>query len=115
MKPTVFIVAKQNASVRSAVSFLWDFPFEPLLFGLIGAELDLSAIDASVLANSVLVVAIGITLRTVAAFFAVAAAGFTLKERLFISLAWLPKATVQVSVIFLSMLCFYLLQRHLWY
>jgi len=42
------------------------------------------------------VLAIGLTIRLIVSFFAVAGLGFNLKEHIFITLAWMPKATVQV-------------------
>ena len=39
----------------------------------------------------------GLTVRMAVTFFVVLGGGLTTKERLFVTLAWLPKATVQVS------------------
>ena len=39
---------------------------------------------------------IGLSCRVFVSFFAVMGGNLTLKERLFVALAWLPKATVQV-------------------
>ena len=46
----------------------------------------------------VLVLIIGLSLRVLASFGAVSFGELTLKERLFVSLAWLPKATVQAAL-----------------
>jgi len=43
-----------------------------------------------------LLLVIGLIFRLLASFLAVFGAGFTLKEKFFIPIAWLPKATVQV-------------------
>ena len=48
------------------------------------------------------VLCIGLALRILASFLSVFGLGFNLKEKLFIPIAWLPKATVQVGV---SALC----------
>ena len=45
-----------------------------------------------------LVVFIALVIRIFISFFAVALGDLTLKERIFISLAWLPKATVQAAI-----------------
>ncbi|KAB7506620.1 Mitochondrial sodium/hydrogen exchanger 9B2 [Armadillidium nasatum] len=42
---------------------------------------------------------IGLTFRVIVSFFAVLGGGLTLRERFFVALAWLPKATVQVLTI----------------
>ena len=39
----------------------------------------------------------GLTVRMAVTFFVVLGGGLTVRERLFVTLAWLPKATVQVS------------------
>jgi hypothetical protein len=44
-----------------------------------------------------LVLLIGLIFRCLAAFIAVLGLGFNVKERLFVTVAWLPKATVQVN------------------
>jgi len=71
--------------------------FQPILFGLIGTEIKLSALKAETVAGGVAVLAIGLVLRLIASFLTVAGGNLALRERLFVSLAWLPKATVQVS------------------
>ena len=40
----------------------------------------------------------GVTLRITIAFLAVTGNKFTVKEKLFIAISWLPKATVQVRI-----------------
>lgn len=41
---------------------------------------------------------IGLVIRVLVTYLLVHFGGFSLKEKLFISIAWLPKATVQVGV-----------------
>ena len=45
------------------------------------------------------VLAIGMALRLVVSFLAVFGLNLTLREKFFIPLAWLPKATVQVNLV----------------
>jgi len=78
------------------VGHLWTV-FQPLLFGLIGAEVSLSLIQAETVARGLAVLAIGLVLRTITSFFIVMGLGLSLREQLFVALAWLPKATVQVT------------------
>ena len=42
-------------------------------------------------------IVVGLLLRILASYFLVLGNGFNIKEKLFIAIAWLPKATVQVS------------------
>ncbi|KAI4798063.1 hypothetical protein KUCAC02_023601 [Chaenocephalus aceratus] len=62
----------EKAPVAAMVGRSWDV-FQPLLFGLIGAEIRIASLSPSTV-------------------------GFNLKEKIFISVAWLPKATVQAAI-----------------
>jgi NhaP-type Na+/H+ or K+/H+ antiporter len=42
--------------------------------------------------------AVGLLVRLTVTYLVVAGQGFTVKERIFIALAWLPKATVQAAI-----------------
>lgn len=78
------------------VSVLWSLIFEPLLFGFIGSSLDFDLLNQS-FAKSFGILIIGLMFRLTAAYFATSGGDLPLteKERMFISLIWLPKATVQ--------------------
>ena len=58
--------------------------------------------------EGVAVLCIGLAVRCFVAFLAVFGTNFNMKERFFIPLAWLPKATVQVGVA--SIICLLSLQ-----
>lgn len=81
----------------------WKILFEPLLFGVIGLSLDFSAIESnSTVPKSVAIIMIGLLVRLPAAFFSTYGGTgvnqLTLKERVFVALAWSPKATVQAAL-----------------
>ncbi|XP_014835362.1 PREDICTED: mitochondrial sodium/hydrogen exchanger 9B2-like [Poecilia mexicana] len=73
----------------------WDV-FQPLLFGLIGAEITVTSLNPDTVGLGVACILIGLLVRLLVTFLLVHLGGFTLKEKLFIAVAWLPKATVQV-------------------
>jgi len=83
-------------TVSLYVGHLWTV-FQPLLFGLIGAEVSLSLIQPETVALGLAVLCIGLVLRIITSFLVVMGLGLTVRERLFVALAWLPKATVQVT------------------
>ena len=60
--------------VSAIYSVLWDI-FQPLLFGLIGAEIDISRIDGKTIGLGIAVLMIGLTLRMIASFLAVFGTG----------------------------------------
>lgn len=83
--------------VATAMGRIWAFA-QPLLFGLIGAAVVLAHIEPSYVKRDLLILAIGVAVRLTVSYTAVLGAGFTWHERLFVALAWLPKATVQAAV-----------------
>ncbi|XP_033644443.1 sodium/hydrogen exchanger 9B2-like [Asterias rubens] len=88
---------KQREPVEKYIGWLW-LLFEPLLFGLIGAEVDINSIQPATIGLGIATLFIGLFFRLIATFLAVCRAKMNLKEKIFISLAWLPKATVQAAI-----------------
>ncbi|XP_045075032.1 sodium/hydrogen exchanger 9B2-like, partial [Coregonus clupeaformis] len=88
----------EKAPVAAVVGRFWDI-FQPLLFGLIGAEITVSTLDPNTVGMGMACLATGLVTRVLFTFLMVFFGGFNMKEKLFISMAWLPKATVQVSLL----------------
>uniref|UniRef100_A0A3B5M274 Cation/H+ exchanger transmembrane domain-containing protein n=1 Tax=Xiphophorus couchianus TaxID=32473 RepID=A0A3B5M274_9TELE len=86
-----------KAPVAAMVGRCWDV-FQPLLFGLIGAEITVTSLNPSTVGLGVACILIGLLVRLLVTFLLVHLGGFTLKEKLFIAVAWLPKATVQAAI-----------------
>ncbi|OQR68610.1 hypothetical protein BIW11_04529 [Tropilaelaps mercedesae] len=84
-------------SLENAIACFWKF-LENVLFVMIGASVDLSQIDYSTFFYAFFTLLITHVIRVVSTFFAVLGAGFSVKERMFIAIAWLPKATVQAAL-----------------
>jgi len=82
-------------AVSVYLGHLWTV-FQPLLFGLLGAEVKVSEIHPETVGLGLAVLCIGLLLRIITSFCVVMGLGFTVREKLFVALAWLPKATVQV-------------------
>ena len=66
--------AGEDMPVSRIYSVLWDI-FQPLLFGLIGAEIDISRIEGKTIGLGIAVLVIGLTLRMIASFLAVFGTG----------------------------------------
>ncbi|EYC23569.1 hypothetical protein Y032_0015g2725 [Ancylostoma ceylanicum] len=77
------------------LAIMWHHAFQPLLFGLIGLELSFDMISFRTMLLGITVLAVGLAFRLIASFFAVLASGLTTRERFFVAIAWMPKATVQ--------------------
>jgi NhaP-type Na+/H+ or K+/H+ antiporter len=84
--------------VEEILCNIWRVFAEPLLFSVIGSALDFSRIDVSTIPKAIGLVLGGVVVRCLAAMFATFGAGLSLRERLFIALAWMPKATVQAAL-----------------
>ena len=67
---------------------------QPALFMLIGAAVDISSISESELGSSLGILAIALSLRICITYFCVGG-DFEFWERLFVAVAWFPKATVR--------------------
>ncbi|KAM9836396.1 sodium/hydrogen exchanger 9B2 [Aulostomus maculatus] len=86
-----------KAPVAAMVGRSWDI-FQPLLFGLIGAEITIATLSASTVGLGLACISVGLVARLLVTFLLVHLGGFNLKEKLFIAVAWLPKATVQAAI-----------------
>ncbi|XP_070786264.1 sodium/hydrogen exchanger 9B2 [Enoplosus armatus] len=86
-----------KAPVAAMVGRSWDV-FQPLLFGLIGAEITIATLSPSTVGLGLACISIGLVIRLLVTFLLVHFGGFNLKEKFFIAVAWLPKATVQAAI-----------------
>jgi NhaP-type Na+/H+ or K+/H+ antiporter len=77
---------------------VWQFGAEPLLFSVIGSALDFRQINAGTIPKAIAIICGAVIVRCIAAYFSTCYAGLTTKERLFVALAWMPKATVQAAL-----------------
>ncbi|KAG7486625.1 hypothetical protein JOB18_035069 [Solea senegalensis] len=87
----------EKACVEEVVGWAWDV-FEPLLFGLIGAEIQVSQLEGHTVGLGIASLLIALTVRILFTYVCVLCAGFNMKEKVFIALAWMPKATVQAAI-----------------
>ena len=71
---------------------------QPLLFSLIGAEVDTDKLDTRLLGLAAAVICAGLAIRLPVSQAAVLGGELSPRERVFVSLAWLPKATVQAAI-----------------
>merc|ERR1711942_277118 len=71
---------------------------EPVIFALIGTEIQVDKINPNTLGLSIVVLLIALVVRMVGTYFAVCGGDLTRKEKIFMAFAWLPKATVQAAL-----------------
>jgi len=88
---------KEKVPIERVMGILWDI-FQPLLFGLIGAEVSIQYLKPDLVGMGLAALGIGLVLRIGVTYFAVMGNSFSTKEKLFCTIAWLPKATVQAAI-----------------
>lgn len=80
------------------VGLLWTYVASPLLFGLVGTLVDRRKIAGAAIPRSLAVIGAGWAARMPATFLSISGSHLTVKEKLFVVLTWLPKATVQAAL-----------------
>ena len=85
-------------TIGKHIKIVWNIVIVPLLFGSIGAAFDLSKVPSQIVFKSCAVVFIGLLVRLPIAFISCTGVNLSIKERLFLSSAWCPKATVQAAL-----------------
>ncbi|XP_063531869.1 sodium/hydrogen exchanger 9B2-like isoform X1 [Cydia strobilella] len=83
--------------VSNIFRILWIF-FEPILFAFTGAQITISALDPQVVAMGAVCLIICLVLRITSTLLVSFGCGLNIKEKLFIGLAWMAKATVQATL-----------------
>ena len=87
----------EDQLVTDVVDKLWILG-EPLLFGLVGRDIQFEFITLDILWKSLIVIFVALFFRLGAAFAAVSWTSLTVKEKIFVSFSWIPKATVQAAI-----------------
>ena len=71
---------------------------EPVIFALIGTEIQVDKINPDTLGLSVAVLFVALLFRMVGTYFSVCGGELNVREKIFMAFAWLPKATVQAAL-----------------
>ncbi|XP_069677271.1 sodium/hydrogen exchanger 9B2-like [Periplaneta americana] len=88
---------QEKSSVAENFAVLWSI-FQPILFGLIGTEIDLYFLDLQVVGLALACLVVALVGRLIVSVAAAAGGNLTLKEKVFVAWAWFPKATVQAAI-----------------
>lgn len=88
--------AKEGQTISKFFDALWA-PAQIILFALVGSAVDIRyTVDAGVFA--VVMLFIGLAFRSLGVFISVSGTHLNVKERLFVFISYLPKATVQAAI-----------------
>ncbi|CAH0406873.1 unnamed protein product [Chilo suppressalis] len=83
--------------VSNIFRILWIF-FEPILFAFTGAQITVNTLDLQVIKMGAICLVSCLFLRVIVTFFVSYGCGLNNKEKLFIGLTWMAKATVQAAL-----------------
>ncbi|XP_072939201.1 sodium/hydrogen exchanger 9B2-like isoform X2 [Epargyreus clarus] len=83
--------------VSNLFRILWIF-FEPILFAFTGAQITITALDPEVIKMGAICLVSCLVLRVIATYAISFGCGLNSKEKLFIGLTWMAKATVQAAL-----------------
>lgn len=96
---SIFILFKnkdKSFMISNSYNNLWLF-FEIILFVLVGVELNFKyALDNIFI--SLIIIIVGLIFRSIGVYLCLLKSSYTIKERIFIIISYLPKATVQASI-----------------
>ena len=87
----------EDTTVTGVVDCLWVLG-EPLLFGLVGRDIQFQFITPQIMWKSLIIIFVALFFRLITAFLAVSWTGLTVREKIFVSFSWIPKATVQAAI-----------------
>lgn len=83
--------------VATAFEIFWMI-FEPILFGVTGAQIKIDELEGKTVYLGVSCLLAGIVIRVVATVLVGVGSNLNLKEKIFIALSWMAKATVQAAL-----------------
>lgn len=95
-----FIILERKEHMAHEISAklgkIWVFA-EIILFSMVGSEVNFhAALNAGL--KGIALILIALAIRSIGTFLCTLGAGFTLKEKMFIVISYLPKATVQAAI-----------------
>lgn len=87
----------EKAPIADAMAIVWEF-FQPLLFGLIGAEVSIEYMDSALIGKAFALLTVAMVVRLIVTFLVVSGNKLSIKDKIFVAIAWSPKATVQAAI-----------------
>jgi len=83
--------------VKPYFGIMWTF-FQTLLFGLMGAQINITHLDHDTVSWGILCIAVGTGLRGIASFLATFGSNLNRREQIYVTMGRFPKATIQAAI-----------------
>lgn len=87
----------KSDEVENRVNVFWII-LMPVLYGVLGSGLDFDEVNSDIMSKAFVVMITGVLIRIPLAYLSVCKADLNTREKLFISIAWIPKATIQAAL-----------------
>ncbi|XP_046401429.1 sodium/hydrogen exchanger 9B2-like isoform X2 [Ischnura elegans] len=87
----------EDNPVATAFEVFWII-FEPILFGLTGTEIKLDELEPRLVSIGLSILIVGVVIRILCTIIISIGCKLNLKEKIFVSLSWMAKATVQAAL-----------------
>lgn len=84
--------------VEGYLSNVWIWCMQPLLFVVIGSSVDLHQMDASTVPRALGLLTCSLLIRSITTWACLINSCLNFRERIYVTLAWLPKATIQAAL-----------------
>nr|CAD7578322.1 unnamed protein product [Timema californicum] len=88
---------EEHNPVAENFALIWTF-FQPILFSLIGTEINIFVLEGHTVGLGLVCLMLALLIKMLLSIMAAMGGGFSWKEKLFVSMAWFPKATVQAAL-----------------
>lgn len=85
----------EDNPAATAFEIFWMI-FEPILFGVTGTQIKINELNPEIVTYSLAILIVGVFIRIVLTILMGIGCKLNLKEKLFVALSWMSKATVQV-------------------
>nr|CAD7429438.1 unnamed protein product [Timema monikensis] len=89
--------SEEHNPVAENFALIWTF-FQPILFSLIGTEINIFVLEVHTVGLGLVCLMLALLVKMLLSIMAAMGGGFSWKEKLFVSMAWFPKATVQAAL-----------------
>eukprot|EP01060_Flectonema_neradi_P010496 TRINITY_DN17584_c0_g1_i1.p1 TRINITY_DN17584_c0_g1~~TRINITY_DN17584_c0_g1_i1.p1 ORF type:complete len:478 (+),score=97.40 TRINITY_DN17584_c0_g1_i1:45-1478(+) len=91
-------MTEEMNGIEATLAAIWELVAKPLLFVLIGSAVELGNLTGEVMGYGTIILAVGLIVILPSVVLVTHGSSLNFRERIFVAIAWLPKATVQAAL-----------------